>query len=123
MVDTDGGKILGKGSITFYFNRLTSKGNEHGGAKRVEVGRRLPRKTMRKMMEKKSPTRLISKTIVKKIKGAKSRSKKGKLLGDLKTDSSQMGIKKFLSKARGIIGIKEISHGELKSHGNSKNST
>ena len=78
---------------------------------------------MRKMTVKKNPTRLISKTIAKNIKGAKSRTKKGKLLGDLKTDSSQMGIERFLSKARGLIGIKEIGHGELKSLGNSKNPT
>ena len=119
-----GGKILGKGRIDSYYKRLASKGNVgSGGARKIEESRKVQKDAMRMMMERNGPFRKISKTITKKKQGAKSRIKKGKLVGTIMTDSSQQGIGRFLFKANMVIGAMEIGRGEVKSLGSSRNTT
>ena len=85
-------------------------------------GKNLTVATKRLMMKKKHSTKLVSKTIVKKKKGARSTTKKGKLLGTHKTDSSQPGIGQFLCKGKKLIGAlgMDIGIGRMNSLGNSK---
>ena len=59
-------------------------------------------------LQRKSTKRLTgiqSKTIKKNKRGAKSRTLKGKLTGDWLHDSSQKGIKEFLTKKSGNNGV------------------
>ena len=75
--------------------------------------------TERKMTSTTHPTMMIKKTILKKSKGAKSRTwgrKTKKLMGDLKSDSSQPGIRGFLFNE--VIGLDLSQKGRLNSHGN-----
>ena len=84
-------------------------------------GRKSPKNAMRMMMDRASTPKLISKTIQKKKQGAKSRNRKGKLLGALLTDSSQQGIRRFLLQSKKLIDGMEIGHGVVDSLGNTMN--
>ena len=70
-----------------------------------------------KTILKRRPNGIMKKTNSRKGKGAKSIFLKGKLTGAKETDSSQIGIKEFLTRARGLNGIKGISQGRLNSPG------
>ena len=79
---------------------------------------------MKLMMDRARIPKTIKRTICKKKKGAKSFTKKGKLMGTYLTDSSQQGIKRFLkSNSRELPNGMEIGHGDFYSLGNYKNHT
>ena len=120
----EGGKIRGRGRDKFTPYNFNSKGN--GGATRNDMveevkGRKSLKNAMKLMMDRASTPKLISKTIQKKKQGAKSRNRKGKLLGALLTDSSQLGIRRFLLQPKRIINGMEIGHGVVNSLGNTMN--
>ena len=87
----------------------------------VEEGKKSTLNAMRMMMEKSRLPKTISRTIKKKKQGAKSWTKKGKFMGTLLTDSSQQGIRRFLTSPRNLSNGMDIGHGEFKSLGNYKN--
>ena len=81
----------------------------------MEEGERLSMNTMKLMMERARNPKMISKTIKKKRKGAKSGMKKGKLVGALLASSSQQGIRKFLLGPKRVFNEMEIDQGEVDS--------
>ena len=121
----DGGEIHNRGINTFAEVKINSEGNGTiGGATRsykVEEGERLSMNTIKLMMERARNPKMISKTIKKKRKGAKSGMKKGKLVGALLASSSQQGIRKFLLGPKTVFNEMEIDQGEVDSLGNAKN--
>ena len=74
-------------------------------------GRKVIRNAMELMMTRKKPTRKISRTIDKKMKGAKSTSRKGKIMWKIETDSSQPGMERFLYRGKGLIGTIGMDNG------------
>ena len=84
----------------------------------VEEGRKSSLNAMKLMMDRAKLPKTIKRTICKKNKGAKSFTKKGKLMGNYLTDSSQQGIKRFFkSNSRELQNGMEIGHGDLYSLG------
>ena len=86
------------------------------------VGGRMKRNAIDLIMTRKIPERITKKPRKKTVKGAKSRTQKGRIL---KTDSSQPGIGQFLFHKKTLIGSidMDLGIGRLNSLGSSKKTT
>ena len=96
-------------------------GEALGGVNERRLGGGSVRDASKLMMTGKFPKTIAKRPFMKNYKGAKSTTKKGKIM---KTDSSQQGIGRFLCKRKKLIGdyCLDIGSGRQNSLGSSRNS-
>ena len=127
MAGGGGGTIPNKGTDTITTTNTTSKRNDGGagmtivGASERRMGRGGVSDATILMMQRKVPKMISKKPFKKHSKGAKSSTRKGKII---KTDPGQQGIRRFLCSRKTLIGefCVDIGSGRQNSLGSSRNS-